>query len=538
MPRQRAFPFLADTLQNLRGQSAILKALRLGFAGLWMFAVSAPIPCAAADFLSDLVQFKHVEINGRPAHMVLITSISGTGLLQPGAKRLRLKSDVPWVEASGLSLKISEPANVESGGQDLTAPLLIARLPWLLRLAASLITVPIDGVVGWPEVRDNILVFDSTRRTIRRVEQLPPETAGWLKLKVVPDDVLLLELPLTNGEVGTLAVGTVERKSAAVMLSPEPWKEWKAAHPHPGRASEITLGPITLTDVAVKEMPADDARGLLDETPLSQSAWLLGLSALERLDLVVDGKNGWAYLHPKPPPASPKKKTDDSATKWTVETNVPVSSDNLFVYSAFYKWYKSDFAGALADCNHALALNPRNFDAYSQRGTVREVMGDFADAVSNYDKVIELKPDNSGWERLYRQALLWRLDQPGTNSKSAAKANEPGSVIVLDPVIVSAVRPKGMAGSKQRWVQTLGMYLNGKLDEKELLTMAKKSDGEMAASEQKALAYYYIAMVRLRQGDQAAACDWFRKCRSAGIKDDEEYFFAVAELARLGAAAR
>jgi tetratricopeptide (TPR) repeat protein len=393
-----------------------------------------------------------------------------------------------------------------------------------------LVKIPVDGVVGWPEIRDNILVFDSAKRTIRRVEQLPPETSGWLKLKVVPDDYLLLELPLPDGETGTLGLDTLEGGSTAVLMSEAPWKEWKAAHSHPSRAEEIKLGPLTLTDVKVKEMSAREANDLLDETPAVKSVWMLGLSALMRLDLVVDAKNGWAYLNPKPP--LNKTNAPPEAGEWKVADNVRVSNDNFFVYSGTYKWYIHDYTGAEADYNHALELNPRNADAYSGCGTIRQVLGDFTNAVSNYDKVIALRPNNSAWERLYRQTLLWRLGRPPQEEEAkpaVVEIKSPEPAIALEPVVVQGARPR----TKERWVKTLALFQRGDLDEKELLAAAKRHDGSESVSSQKAEAYYYIGMMRLSKGDQAGAREWLKKCRSAGMKDSSEYYFAVAELARM-----
>jgi len=515
---------------------ASLKDVQTFFLGL--LAAVAFILTGNAEDLSILpVDFPNIEINGRPANMFLDTAVPGTFVLDPWAKHLGLKDHGTWAEFHGGSINISELTPVKSAGQTFMAPLLIGRLPWWARLASHLFgKIPIDGFVGWPEVRDNILVFDSGQRTIRRVEKLPPETTGWLKLKVVPDDYLLLELPLDDGETGAISVDTSERGSTAVTMSAGPWKEWKATHPHGSRASEIKLGALTLTDVTVKEMSAGQVKDMLNETPAARAVWKFGMAALPRVDLVVDGKEGWAYLRPKSPSQTPRD--PDADADWKVAANVRLGRDNLFVYSGVYYWFKNDFTSAVAEYNRALALNPRNADAYSCRGMAREILGDFTDALSDYDKFIALRPENSEWERDYRKALLWRLGRPPEEEAktvaSGKKAFE--SVVMLDPVVVYAVRPKGVPG-KERWAKIIGLFLDGSLDENTLLTAARKSDGETPASEQKGLAYYYIGMMRLSRGDKAAAQEWFNKCQSAGIKDDDEYYFAVAELARLGAAA-
>jgi tetratricopeptide (TPR) repeat protein len=541
----------------------IKRTLFLGLLASAAFVFKAQ----ADEFSINLVESKKIEINGRPARMVLVTSLGSSLLVEAGAKRLGLKGT-----------GISKLTQVQAAGQTFVAPIPIMadpldRVPWLYRQLASLahpilyhqfknlytrITTGLEGVLGWTEVRDNILVFDANQRTIRRVEQLPPETAGWLKLKVVPDRCLLLELPLADGKMGALWVDTADRRS--VILPPTQWKEWTAAHSpgplasdkvlglplfitthHEARADEIKLGPLILTDVAVADMPASDEARLLQETPAAKTAWVLGMDALGRMDLIVDGKSGWAYLHPKPPAKPPYPAVKDMAQAptatgdWTVAENVRVSSDNFFVYSGEFKWSTNNFAGALADFDRALELNPRNADAYSDRGAVREIRGDFAEAVSDYDKVIELKPDYSEWERLYGQTLLWRLARtPNEDARAGANGKKSSaSVVVLEPVVVYGVRPD----NKEHWAKILGQFLNGKLDEKELLAAARKSDSETTGPERKALAYYYIGMKRLSKGDKTGARGYFQKCQSAGLKDDNEYYFAVAELTRLDAAA-
>jgi hypothetical protein len=164
----------------------------------------------------------------------------------------------------------------------------------------------------------------------------------------------------------------------------------------------------------------------------------------------------------------------------------------------------------------------------------REIRGDFSGAVADYDKAIELKPDYSEWERLYRHTLLWRLDQPPQEDANtlAGRKQSPGQTASLKPVVVYGVAPDGVGGCNGRWTKTLGQFLVGRLDEKALLGAAQKSDAS-TVSEKKALACYYIGMKHLATEDKAGARRWFQKCRAAEIKDDHEYYFAVAELKRM-----
>ena len=53
---------------------------------------------------------------------------------------------------------------------------------------------------------------------------------------------------------------------------------------------------------------------------------------------------------------------------------------------------KGDLDGALADCDHAIAINPGLADAYQNRGWIRWAMGDLDDAISDLDRVISISP--------------------------------------------------------------------------------------------------------------------------------------------------
>ena len=504
-----------------------MKLKQMPFRILW--AVTGFVLAGCASHLPQTyVLYPKASVNAHPARMLMDTGASSTVVFSMRARRLGLKP-----------AGISEPTPMTFDGQSFTAPLPMFHFSLLLRLGFIMKKwSPPDGVVGWPEIRDNILVFDADRRTVRSVPQLPPETAGWLKLKVVPSDWLLLEVAMPDGNTGTIEVDT--GSCFGVEMPPGPWKEWKAAHPksslpshlggvasfglhlwHMGWADEIKIGSFTLTDVIVQDMPATQGAAIQSNEPGAKAVWCIGMCALNRMDLVVDAKNGFAYLHPKPPPGPPYPGVERLAARhlltnppvaggdWTVADDVRLSGDNLFLISGNYQRNKENWAGALADFSRALEINPNNAAAYFHRGVARQIEGDFSGAVSDYDHFIALKPDASDWQRLYRQTLLWRL----------GRAPEDFS--------------KSLAACKEGWAKTLALFLVDKLDEKALLAAAEKSDDE-PVPRQRALASYYIGVMRLGKGDKAGARDSFRKCRAAGMKGDDEYHFAGAELRRLG----
>ena len=539
-------------------------------AAVALAAVLALVGCAS-EAPTTVVVFPRASINGEPTQLQLDTGSSTTWLLSAGAKRAGLKfappppDDVAQSVKGGIDMGLSDPTVVTVGTETFTAQLPVWKPSWLIR---TLIDWDADGLIGWPEIRDNILVFDSEQRTIRGVDTLPPETAGWLKLKVRPDGVLLLETPLPGGKTGVILVDT--GSPLGVGLSSEQWKAWRTAHPKTpvtsrsyfmpsagmvsGKeawAEDVSVGALNFTDMPVQEAPPAEAALFAD------FAGTLGMYALTRMDLVVDAKNGVAYAHPRPPPGPPypglkRPGMTNDMTKhpfenddWIVADSAKLKSDNLLVFSGQFKYLSGDTKGGLMDWAHALELNPTNIevflargdareatgddagaiDDYSRalkldptngdtllaRGATRQIQGDIPNALADYGRAIELKPDDSQYPALYRQLLLLRTGIAPTNFGATA------------------------AGWTNGWAKDLGRYVAGQINEKTLLKAAKKSDLE-PVSGQKCEAFYFIGMMRLIAGDHAGAREYFEMCATTGQVDYYEYKFSRAELTRMGVA--
>jgi tetratricopeptide (TPR) repeat protein len=498
--------------------------------------VLAPFALAGPD---TVVDFKNVRIDDRPAHLQLDTGSFSTILFSSGARRLRINFKWPSTDIAdqmpkgGVNTGLTDPAHVVVGGQKFTAPLSVFAPPFLVSM--GLRYDGLDGLIGWPQVRDNILVFDSAARVVRSADKLPAGVSGWLKLKIQPAPVLLVDIPIRDGGAEFMLIDT--GSPFGVGLPASRWNDWHAAHPGsevitesfytPGVggvqcgeawADQIHIGPLAINDVAVRSMSDEETAGL------DHFAGALGMYALSRLDLVVDGKNGFAYLRPKDSPGAaypgisrPGEKDDPKSgsggnENWTVADNVHLSIDDLYLSSAEFKFLSSDIAGALADCDKALELNGKSGETRGVRGTVRQAMGDFRGAIADYDAVIARATDDADdamyYTRLYRRALQMRL--------GAGAPDFAGNV----------------ERWKNGWAKTLGRYLAGEVGETAVMAAVQSSDEE-PVEVQRCEAFYFVGMKDWIDGDPAAAASNWQRALDTRQSANNEYQFARMELARV-----
>ena len=254
-------------------------------------------------------------INGKAARLVFDTGASHLILFRRGAERLGLKVTEPprdlQVAPGEVPVGRTEDCEFVLGATHSRTWFRVFEPPSFLKMG-------VDGAVGWQPIRYNTILIDAVQRTATWLTNAPPEAATWLKFKIRSQSLILgLEIPGQDDKRGVLSIDT--GSSCGVALSPENWRAWKAAHTNepttllagymPGAgtvvmeeswAKELTFGPLVLTEVPVMlANVAEEAMG----SPGFEAA--LGLAALKRLDLIVDGDLGIAYLRPRstaPPP--------------------------------------------------------------------------------------------------------------------------------------------------------------------------------------------------------------------------------------------
>jgi hypothetical protein len=258
----------------------------------------------------------NAKINGQPVRFIFDTGASVNQTLFPNAaQRLGLK--VTPTNQKGFDgtivIGMTELCNIDLGVTNANASLAVLDMPLAFKWDA-------DGFFGWPAVNNNILQFDVEKGIVTTLPKVPEETIGWTKLHVrTNSDILNLEIPARDGKISILFIDT--GMNGGVKLNPQKWREWKSTHPNQpitldsyygpstgivvkeqAWCDKIFIGPIELTDVPIQE--ADEGDVNAGTFPDAKFEATLGLAALKRLDVIIDGKHGIAYLHPKKTPPS------------------------------------------------------------------------------------------------------------------------------------------------------------------------------------------------------------------------------------------
>jgi len=379
----------------------LISSVSLGdFWRNWFFrcaGVAAILLLAGCASQNRRVVFPEATVNGHSAHLILDTGSSSAVLVATSAYSFGvnyppLTSEYPihWFDVD-IPSALSDSVPLTVGGQKLVARFIISdHFRWT------------DSFLGWPNVRDNILLFDGAQRTVRALPALPADLAGWQKLKVRSDSVLTLETTLPDGKTGAIEVDS--GSPFGVILSPACWEKWRPDHLFEKVTDTFTIAGVTLTDVPVSKAKWTK----MDDDFIC--TW--GMEALERMELIVDNHEAVAYARAGSWPVPP---ATDAATSgnWTVADNVKVSPASFYLFAANYEWDTKHPDLAKADFAEALTLEPDNADIWGERGGLRQQHGDYAEALVDFNRALELDPTHADW-LLYRGIVKDHLgDYPG-----------------------------------------------------------------------------------------------------------------------------
>jgi len=250
-------------------------------------------------------------INGQPVHLGFDTGFGAPfALWRNIAERLGLT----WapVGANGISesgemeFALTQPVQVECmGRQYAQVRLVVVDMPSYLQSQAQ-------GLVGWPAVKDKIIVLDGAEHTLKWANKVPTESSKWFQMHVLPKHAgaLFLAIPDVHGKASSV-VAIDTGALCGVALSSKRWREWKAGHPHqpvtlttyytpidgPVVREESWAGEISLDGLILHEVAVTETESAISKAAGSEYAATLGWAGLRRLDLVIDGKAGVAYAH-------------------------------------------------------------------------------------------------------------------------------------------------------------------------------------------------------------------------------------------------
>lgn len=252
-------------------------------------------------------------VNGQRVRLVFDTGATDSALFRRTAERLKLKvTDPPPNYRPGPGMVrtgLTEPVDFTCGTLTVRTSLRVIDFPkWA--------TDEVEGLLSWNPLRSNVLVFDATSLRVDVGGSLPARALAWPKFKLRSDaQILGFDVGGYDPRHGTVYLDT--GMNNGVALNRALWARWAATRtrqpatmtafitPVAGIvvkkelwADQISLGSLVLNDVPVQEFD------IKTESPaLPNHAATLGLFALHRLDLVVDGSNAVVYARPAEGPA-------------------------------------------------------------------------------------------------------------------------------------------------------------------------------------------------------------------------------------------
>jgi tetratricopeptide (TPR) repeat protein len=514
--------------------------------------LNPPRKVAPVRYYSARVVSAGAQINGQTMRFILDTGSNATRISKTLAGSIGL--NIRLLE-NNPKIGISEPVYLTFGGHTFMAPL----------VAEDHVDRTAEGLIGWPAIRDNVLIFNPDTRTVISVTAPALETSSWFKFKVLNVDLLELETPLPNGKKGTILVDT--GSASGITLATPQWKEWRAMHPQTliakrpytgpeigngtsdeAWADQVQIGTLTLTDMPVREAPQDEAIGI------NNFIGVIGLYALTRMDLVVDAKNDVAYIHPREAPGPPYPPYQRSALAetnpglpangdWTLDRSVQTNAAVFFVDAAKIEFSSKTPQHSLADLNQAIEIDPNNAEAYSMRGIVEEIQNDLNGASADFTHGIDLDPKHAGhsyFDRGFASELKGNFEDALVDYNKAIDLNSDFYVAYLRRQVLLLRLHRSaedfaetIAEWNSPWDKALGGFLTGNLNEEELIAAASKGS-PISVQTSQCEANYFIGMLRLIKGDAMGAREYWQK--SLAIKTDGFNAYqlcAHAELARL-----
>ncbi len=255
------------------------------------------------------------KINGTPVKFAFDTGSSSTVLFPKTAERLGLKVTYALPDAkhpSGLSpMGMTEPFTLTTGTKSHEIRMRVVDIPPYMPMDC-------DGFVALGDMRQSIFVINGSRLSL--VETLPIDLKGWSKWKMINFQGVLRFECTHEKEAAQIVIDT--GNPSGVEFNQKRWERWRREHAQqeatmeavytPGyglqvremfRAKSISVAGLTFKDVPLspampgKDVPLSPAVILLEKGIPDYDA-VIGLFALTKLSLIIDGKNSVLYTRP------------------------------------------------------------------------------------------------------------------------------------------------------------------------------------------------------------------------------------------------
>jgi hypothetical protein len=265
-------------------------------------------PALAATGPKILVE---ARVNGQPVKLVFDTGVEHTLLFRSTARRL------------GLAVTPPDPAVKAEPGRIVPATSEVCEFSLdrvTMRMALPIYDPPegisydIDGMLAWYPLRDHIFRISLAANAVETVEDLPRDLTSWAKWTLGAHKVLTIRTSESGGTPRTILFDT--GSPSGVALNARRWQQWREEHrgapatpvaffvPGSGLlvreecwADRLDIAGFSVTDVPVLQ-------GRPDAESVGEEA-MLGLAALLRFEIIIDGAAGYLYTRAVATPPRP-----------------------------------------------------------------------------------------------------------------------------------------------------------------------------------------------------------------------------------------
>jgi len=250
------------------------------------------------------------QINDQPVMLALDTGSEATFIFRHAADRLGLKATPPpgdiKLQPGEVPYGVTEQCAIKVGGEVYTTRLRVVAL-------APYIKLDVDGVIGWPTIRNHVLEIRPEDRKLKLSNELSKEvsekTSNWKSYDIDTEMTLLaFKIPHKDDKPGLVYIDT--GSPGGIDLTEQRWRQWFAANP----ARPFTLGAnyapgygvvvskeawaarFQLDRLTILQVPVTGNNTLAKSFPSKKCEATFGLYALNRLNIVIDGRKKKVYI--------------------------------------------------------------------------------------------------------------------------------------------------------------------------------------------------------------------------------------------------